>query len=127
MLTDDVIIQCGRLYGTFVAQLFFYYISYEGDATPLKIYVWIMGSVTLLCMFCLCETKLAITSSLLETSHTVLCVVFLYWYLIVRFGNAEEGIELIHWYVFPIQPSYHGLILLIGVYGWVYMLRLMIN
>ncbi|KAI0092596.1 hypothetical protein BDY19DRAFT_990307 [Irpex rosettiformis] len=65
------------LYGIFVAQLYYYYITYEGDATALKSYVWIMG--------------------LLETSHTVLCLIFLYWYLIVRFGDAANGVERIHW------------------------------
>ena len=38
-------------------------------------------------------------NSVLETIHTIFCIIFLYWYLVANFGDANNGVDRIHWYV----------------------------
>ncbi|KAI0693561.1 hypothetical protein BC835DRAFT_1066395 [Cytidiella melzeri] len=65
------------LFGTFIAQLYYYYLTYGGDSTALKVYVSIVG--------------------VLETCHTIFCMVFLYGYLVTHFGDQKNGIDRVSW------------------------------
>ncbi|KAI0341092.1 hypothetical protein BDW22DRAFT_1346399 [Trametopsis cervina] len=56
------------LYGIFLAQVLFYWTTYKNDRAPIKVWVVIL--------------------SLLETSHTILCVHFLYYYFVAHFGDS---------------------------------------
>ena len=35
--------------------------------------------------------------SLIETVHAVLCVLFIYHYFVVRFGDTENGLDRVYW------------------------------
>ena len=35
--------------------------------------------------------------SLIETVHAVLCVLFIYHYFVVRFGDTEHGLDRVYW------------------------------
>ncbi|KAI0341076.1 hypothetical protein BDW22DRAFT_323735 [Trametopsis cervina] len=64
------------LYGTFLAQVLFYWTTYSNDRAPIKIWVAIL--------------------SVLETVHTIACVHMLYYYFAAHFGDTTI-IEHVIW------------------------------
>ncbi|KAI0341066.1 hypothetical protein BDW22DRAFT_1430236 [Trametopsis cervina] len=60
---------CILLYGIFVAQLFYYWTTYDNDIIPIKLWVFVLG--------------------LLETAHTAMCMHFIYHYFVSHYGQAE--------------------------------------
>ncbi|KAI0087633.1 hypothetical protein BDY19DRAFT_240010 [Irpex rosettiformis] len=65
------------LYGIYIAQLYYYYLTFKQDGLPLKSYVFTLGIV--------------------ETVHVVLCILFIYEYFVRKFGDAENGIDRVYW------------------------------
>ncbi|KAI0337695.1 hypothetical protein BDW22DRAFT_1433117 [Trametopsis cervina] len=65
------------VYGIFVAQLYYYSLNYPNDSRSLRGYVWFVA--------------------LLETCHTVFCIVAVYAYLIIHFGDAVNGVDRVNW------------------------------
>lgn len=49
--------------------------------------------------------------SLIETLHTTLCLIFLYWYLVTQFGDVLNGLDRIHWSVQYIIFIVHRLLI----------------
>ncbi|KAI0341116.1 hypothetical protein BDW22DRAFT_327471 [Trametopsis cervina] len=65
------------LYGIFIAQVLYYWTSYEHDGKLIR----------------LCVVFVAI----LETCHTAFCIHVLYFYLISHYGDPVNGLERIVW------------------------------
>lgn len=66
-----------RLYGIFLAQVLYYWTTYERD--PLSIKLWV------------------ILAALFETCHTTMCIHVLYYYFIQHYGDVRNGLDHIVW------------------------------
>ncbi|KAI0341068.1 hypothetical protein BDW22DRAFT_1445552 [Trametopsis cervina] len=65
------------LYGIFLAQVLYYWTTYERD--PLSIKLWV------------------ILAALFETCHTTMCIHVLYYYFIQHYGDVRNGLDHIVW------------------------------
>ncbi|KAI0343178.1 hypothetical protein BDW22DRAFT_1428601 [Trametopsis cervina] len=65
------------LYGVFLAQLLYYWTTYDSDGFLVKLWVVALG--------------------IFETGHTALCIHILYFYFITHFGDPVHGLEQIVW------------------------------
>ena len=87
------------LFGVFAAQLYYYFLTFSKDHPVLKSFVYLVGWVIALIAVTGARSKLMLADRLLETSHTVCCIIVLYVYLIDHFGDAANGVDRITWSV----------------------------
>ncbi|KAI0341042.1 hypothetical protein BDW22DRAFT_317834 [Trametopsis cervina] len=63
------------LYGIFLAQVFYYWTTYEGNKLPIKLWI---------CVLCV-----------LETTHTIICIHFIYHYFVLHYGDPVALKEIV--------------------------------